>query len=361
MKSAWNLVVAAALAFAGSGCALRDLDASGWSAGSSSAGSGGRSGTGGRGGGEGSSTGAAGTGGTSSSTGAAGTGGTSGASTVSSSTVTAGTGGAGGASTASSSAGGAACMGGAGGAGGCDGLADCPPPNGPCVLATCVDHACGTADAPAGTVVAQDVPADCQDAACDGMGHPTAKVPDDQNVPPSASPCVMNTCTMGTLGTSPAMAGTPCSTGGTVCDGSGNCVACLTDVSCPMNQACSVAHTCEGANGQPCAAGMGAECASGFCSTDGTCCAVSCGGACQECQGGATCSISLAGACASLCTGTLGLPGLPETPAGAGPVSVAVGDVNGDGKPDLAVANQDDGTVSVLISQGNGTFAAAVD
>jgi hypothetical protein len=34
--------------------------------------------------------------------------------------------------------------------------------------------------------------------------------------------------------------------------------------------------------------------------------------------------------------------------AGTGPVSVAVGDINGDGKPDLAVANSQDKTVSVL-------------
>src|SRR4051812_33406776 len=42
-----------------------------------------------------------------------------------------------------------------------------------------------------------------------------------------------------------------------------------------------------------------------------------------------------------------------------GPYSVAVGDFNGDGKPDLAVANQYAYTVSVLLNSGNGTFAAA--
>jgi hypothetical protein len=47
--------------------------------------------------------------------------------------------------------------------------------------------------------------------------------------------------------------------------------------------------------------------------------------------------------------------------AGATSKSVAVGDLNGDGKPDLAVANYNSNTVSVLLGNGNGTFAAAVN
>ena len=38
-------------------------------------------------------------------------------------------------------------------------------------------------------------------------------------------------------------------------------------------------------------------------------------------------------------------------------ISIAVGDFNGDGKLDLAVANSGNGTVSVLLGNGNGTFA----
>jgi hypothetical protein len=40
---------------------------------------------------------------------------------------------------------------------------------------------------------------------------------------------------------------------------------------------------------------------------------------------------------------------------------VAVGDFNGDGKPDLAVANYGSDTVSVLLGQGDGTFLPAVN
>ena len=39
---------------------------------------------------------------------------------------------------------------------------------------------------------------------------------------------------------------------------------------------------------------------------------------------------------------------------GAGPISVAVGDFNGDGKPDLAVANHGSNTVSVLTGHDGG-------
>ena len=47
--------------------------------------------------------------------------------------------------------------------------------------------------------------------------------------------------------------------------------------------------------------------------------------------------------------------------AGVGPESVAVGDFNGDGKPDLAVVNNNNNNVSVLLGNGDGTFQAAVD
>src|SRR5438046_706978 len=48
----------------------------------------------------------------------------------------------------------------------------------------------------------------------------------------------------------------------------------------------------------------------------------------------------------------------PQSPIAVGttPVWIAVGDFNGDGKPDLAVANVNSDTVSVLLGNGDGTF-----
>jgi len=43
------------------------------------------------------------------------------------------------------------------------------------------------------------------------------------------------------------------------------------------------------------------------------------------------------------------------------PLSVAIGDLNGDRKPDLAVANEDDASVSVLANRGDGSFRARHD
>ncbi len=47
-------------------------------------------------------------------------------------------------------------------------------------------------------------------------------------------------------------------------------------------------------------------------------------------------------------------------PAGAGPVSLAVGDFNGDGIPDLATADYSSNSVTVLLGNGSGGFSAAL-
>jgi hypothetical protein len=62
----------------------------------------------------------------------------------------------------------------------------------------------------------------------------------------------------------------------------------------------------------------------------------------------------------------LGVPSpttFPETSfaVGKNPVAVAASDFNADGLPDLAVANQGDNTISILLNQNNGNFAAATN
>src|SRR5216110_3356533 len=47
-----------------------------------------------------------------------------------------------------------------------------------------------------------------------------------------------------------------------------------------------------------------------------------------------------------------------DFPAGTSPRSLAAGDFNGDGVPDLAVANGLSNNVSVLLGNGDGTFLA---
>src|SRR5204862_441374 len=46
-------------------------------------------------------------------------------------------------------------------------------------------------------------------------------------------------------------------------------------------------------------------------------------------------------------------------PVGTGPQSVAVGDFNRDGKPDLATANTSSNTVTILLGNGTGGFSQA--
>ena len=77
---------------------------------------------------------------------------------------------------------------------------------------------------------------------------------------------------------------------------------------------------------------------------------------------------SLGGASNATATNTsfLGVPSsttFPETTfaVGSNPVALAAIDFNFDGLPDLAVANQGDNTISILLNQGSGSFAPATN
>ena len=59
--------------------------------------------------------------------------------------------------------------------------------------------------------------------------------------------------------------------------------------------------------------------------------------------------------------GVGGFSGSTEVSVGSGPISVAIGDFNGDGKQDLAVANQNSNTVSIRLGDGMGGFSGSTE
>ena len=63
----------------------------------------------------------------------------------------------------------------------------------------------------------------------------------------------------------------------------------------------------------------------------------------------------------SSASGQTYLFGRADFPSGIGPESAIVADFNGDGRPDLAVANSGENTVSILLGKGDGTFASRRD
>ena len=75
-------------------------------------------------------------------------------------------------------------------------------------------------------------------------------------------------------------------------------------------------------------------------------------------RAGRSLAFGLIWTCAALGDGPL-FPGAQYT-TGDAPGSVAIGDLDGDGVPDLAVANFGSDNISVLLGVGDGTFAAAV-
>src|SRR5215475_8248647 len=81
------------------------------------------------------------------------------------------------------------------------------------------------------------------------------------------------------------------------------------------------------------------------------------------CNGGSPGSSSIDVGCGSNCVSTGGKSGNFAGPVnyavGTHPVAVAVADFNGDGKPDLAVANRSSSDVSILLGNGDGTFQKA--
>jgi len=67
------------------------------------------------------------------------------------------------------------------------------------------------------------------------------------------------------------------------------------------------------------------------------------------------------GLCLPALAATVSLKPAQSYPVGTDPTSVAVGDFNGDGKPDVAVVNMGSNNVSILLGKGGGTFRTGLN
>ncbi|MDI3285393.1 hypothetical protein [Polyangium sp. 15x6] len=137
------------------------------------------------------------------------------------------------------------------GAGKCQGCVDdasCQSgPAQPCAPITCQQGICVTNMVPPGTLLPDPAPGDCMAPACGANGVATTVFAADPPTPPS--PCIATVCMEGMAQSGFRNPGTACSGG--VCDGSGNCVACLENAHCGggtmvcLGQAC-VNHCTDG-------------------------------------------------------------------------------------------------------------------
>jgi hypothetical protein len=179
-------------------------------------------------------------------------------------------------------------------------------------------------NAQAGTVI-PDVPGDCRDVVCDGLGGVASRPLDENDVPVFENTCVAGTCNKaGGAGAEPRVAGTPSfvAGGNKVCDGTGHCVQCVLQSDCAAGLYCQRDHTCGttpctdvacGGGCMPCALGgrclANGDCLSFACDTTAMACVadhcqdnhtdgnesdVDCGGGspCARCPLGATCNIA---------------------------------------------------------------------
>jgi hypothetical protein len=207
----------------------------------------------------------------------------------------------------------------------------------PCTTDTCdtTTGACAHTKLADGPVPGYTPPQmNCQTESCSaGM---VVTVADDPNVPTSPTPCVIDSCSGMTVVMTNAAPGTSCGVNNQVCDGSGNCIGCTQDSDCANPGACKSVtckistHTCliaddaaetactGGAGAQVCD-GMGncvacvsdADCASGNCLAN-TCALADNGDACtagnectsNHCANGVCCNSACDGTCMA-CTAAL--------------------------------------------------------
>jgi hypothetical protein len=158
--------------------------------------------------------------------------------------------------------------------------ATCPAGGNACQVAACVGGTCGFAAGPALVLPAGSQTAgDCQKLTCDGTSQTPVSVADNTDLPADdGNACTSDTCVAGAPAHPPTASGTSCSVGGTVCDGAGACVQCVSAATCPAGaSACQIATCTGGACGfgaAPAATPVGSQ-------TAGDCQKLICDGASQ--------------------------------------------------------------------------------
>ena len=133
---------------------------------------------------------------------------------------------------------------------GCATAASCPGTDDECQTKTCTAGVCGATFTATGTAIAAQTAGDCKVKQCDGSG---AKVDGvlATDIPVDMNPCTDDLCTGNVPSNPNTMSGAACNqAGGTVCNGSGACVACITASTCPAAaNECQVATCTMGACG----------------------------------------------------------------------------------------------------------------
>jgi hypothetical protein len=109
---------------------------------------------------------------------------------------------------------------------GCTTNADCPGPDNECQSRACLNGSCGFNYVPFGTPVAAQSGGDCKSSVCNGSGG-VAVIADNNDLPDDGNECTDNVCAAGSPSNPPSAAGAPCSSGGVVCNGGGQCGACV--------------------------------------------------------------------------------------------------------------------------------------
>jgi hypothetical protein len=126
----------------------------------------------------------------------------------------------------------------------CTAAAQCPNPANECQTRTCDSNTCGTGNVAAGTATQTQTTGDCKQTQCDGSGA-IVTVNFDSDLPVDNNQCTLDVCSAGVAANPAAVLGATCSqNGGTVCDGTGTCVAPPTVASTtPADGATSTANT----------------------------------------------------------------------------------------------------------------------